>query len=321
MPDPCSESPPEEPNNFSDGTLKNPQIQFLGFGAFGTWHPGRDVSKEPLHEFEVRFGTCSIEGKGVAVCGPMQGQRGSSTRGELGAGIMGLYAPRAIHQASDSMAYVRKANEILDGRFHRRRKAKPWQLQKDGDLWEHFEKAVAAKGRNAIRISWTKGHATSKHVDAGITTAQKKEGNEKADEIADRGCKLGMQELAGFWASQRQELKELMLRIQRAILRVLKAEQKERNEAEAQKMLEQRALHGSNAGKIRIPSSFPFAMAPAAAAGSRVEISRPKASEINDQDRRRVFVAFHFHSQLLLGADQRDVEWFIMVGTFCSVLH
>ena len=99
------------PNTFSDGTLQIPTVQFLGFGAYGTWHPERDVNEVPLHAFEQTYGHSFIEERGVAICGPMQGQRGSSTRGEVGAGVMGLYAPRSIHQASDSMVHVKNKQD------------------------------------------------------------------------------------------------------------------------------------------------------------------------------------------------------------------
>ena len=122
LPDRCDAIPPGEANNFSDGTLKMPRIHFLSFGAFGTWHPARNIAEEPLHNFEKEFGYHQCEGQGVAICGPIKGQRGSSTRGELGAGIMGIYAPKAIHQASDSMAYVRKGTQILNGSYDRKRK-------------------------------------------------------------------------------------------------------------------------------------------------------------------------------------------------------
>ena len=252
----------------------------------------------PLHEFEKAYGFSSFEERGVAICGPMQGQRGSSTRGEIGAGIMGLYAPRAIHQASDSMAYVGKANQILDGSYYRRRRVKPWALQNDGDLWEHFEKAVTAKGRSSVRISWTKGHATNDHIAAGVTTESKKKGNDKADQIADRGIicgyESGMQELAAYFAAQQQELKVLQLRLQRAILRVLKAERTERSEAEARMHLEQKALHGQKAGKSKLPSRYPVELGPHEVGACSVGIRRPIASEIDEQHRLRTYMIYAF---------------------------
>ena len=65
-----------------------------------------------------------------------------------------------------------------------------WRMQSDGDLWEHFHKALKNKSAKAVRIQWTKGHAKQNHVDKGITTLEKKIGNDKADENADQGAKL-----------------------------------------------------------------------------------------------------------------------------------
>ena len=106
----CNGAPPEIPNNFSDGAMKMPSTQIFGFGAFGTWHPGRKLEEVPLDPFEQQFGNRRCDVRGVGIHGALRGQCGSSTRGEIAAGIMGLYAPHPIHQATDSMAYCSKAN-------------------------------------------------------------------------------------------------------------------------------------------------------------------------------------------------------------------
>ena len=85
------------------------------------------------------------------------------------------------------MAYCTKAQRILDGTFMTQRRQKPWGLQNDGDLWEHFYKAAMTKRPSAMRVSWTKGHSTDKHVEEGITTMHNKIHNDKVDAIADRG--------------------------------------------------------------------------------------------------------------------------------------
>ena len=46
------------------------------------------------------------------------------------------------------------------------------------------------KGRKSVKFSWVKGHATELHIIRGITTKINKEGNDKADEIADMGTAL-----------------------------------------------------------------------------------------------------------------------------------
>jgi len=60
----------------------------------------------------------------------------------------------------------------------------------DYRLWEHFAKAASVKTPNSIRLSWTKGHATTAHVELGITTEANREGNRIADLAADDGVRL-----------------------------------------------------------------------------------------------------------------------------------
>ena len=211
---------------------------------------------------------------------------------------MGLYAPRAIHQASDSMSYVMKARQILDGSYDRKKRKRPWALQKDGDLWEHFYKAAQAKGRESIKISWTKGHATLTHIQQGTTTSYLKEGNDKVDQIANRGIQEGydegMYDLAGYFARQREELKNVIIRLQKATLRVLKAEHKERVGEEERKLREQRALYGKDAGKVCLPSEYPFALDAHAEGACSIEITRPCSGELDNQEKDIVFSIFAF---------------------------
>ncbi len=50
--------------------------------------------------------------------------------------------------------------------------------------------AIQAKGIDSVKITWVKGHATEEHILKGISTATKKEGNDAADEAADKGTQL-----------------------------------------------------------------------------------------------------------------------------------
>ena len=67
----------------------------------------------------------------------------------------------------------------------------------DGDLWDHFEKALRAKGTNAVNLTWVKGHATQQHIDAGVSNPVDKSGNDAADEAADVGTLLHGRDLLG----------------------------------------------------------------------------------------------------------------------------
>jgi hypothetical protein len=50
--------------------------------------------------------------------------------------------------------------------------------------------AIQAKGIDSVKVTWVKGHATEEHILKGISTATKKEGNDAADEAADKGTQL-----------------------------------------------------------------------------------------------------------------------------------
>ena len=64
---------------------------------------------------------------------------------------------------------------------------RPWQLVKDGDLWRSFYKTVASKTPTAVKSTNVKGHAAKEMVAAGIVPAEQKDGNDGADDAADKG--------------------------------------------------------------------------------------------------------------------------------------
>jgi len=122
---------------------------------------------------------------------------GSSTRTELAAGIIALCCKGPVHIGSDSRAFVDKANALIqqistgiDPQLDR-----PWNLCHDGDLWDHFCRAVASKGTASIKITWVKGHAQQSHIDSGATTNEHKSGNDQADSIAGEATSLHGPEL------------------------------------------------------------------------------------------------------------------------------
>ena len=64
---------------------------------------------------------------------------------------------------------------------------KPWQLQKDGDLWQNLNESVTRKGPPAIRLTKIKAHTKRGDVDSGLITHEHREGNLEADAAAGRG--------------------------------------------------------------------------------------------------------------------------------------
>ena len=127
------------------------------------------------------------EDDGLALFVNIGGYGGSSTRTELAAGIVAISAHGPVHLGSDSRAFVDKANKIRKDIIKGKRLKKPWGLQSDGDLWEHFYFALCAKGTSSFKVSWVKGHAKDIHIRKGITTTDNKIGNDKADSTADKG--------------------------------------------------------------------------------------------------------------------------------------
>ena len=61
---------------------------------------------------------------------------------------------------------------------------------RDSDLRSHFSEVVRAKGTHAVKVSWVTGHASQEHVEHGITTAERKRGNDTADRLTDEGTDL-----------------------------------------------------------------------------------------------------------------------------------
>ena len=144
----------------------------------------------PLSTEEKDTGQAEETEHGVRIFISIGGHTGSSTRTELAAGILALSADGPLHVGSDSQAFVGKANYFIQSIKDNKEIYQTWELTSDGDLWEHFFNSVTAKGVHAIKISWVKGHAKQHHIDEGITTETKKEGNDEADRTADIGTEL-----------------------------------------------------------------------------------------------------------------------------------
>ena len=60
-------------------------------------------------------------------------------------------------------------------------------MQKDGDVWEIFFAFLNSKGTKAFSVSKVKGHATQEHIRKGVSSEVDKDGNDKADEVAEEG--------------------------------------------------------------------------------------------------------------------------------------
>eukprot|EP00969_Alexandrium_andersonii_P235821 10411124-Alexandrium_andersonii.AAC.1 len=111
--------------------------------------------------------------------GPMP----SSTRAEVVALLLALFAPCPLKVAVDNANAVRTANRILRRECFRR----PWGLMRDGDLWQAVQDTVHRRGTQTVVVVKTKGHATQDDLDRGLVSPHDKRGNEHADILAARG--------------------------------------------------------------------------------------------------------------------------------------
>ena len=73
--------------------------------------------------------------------------------------------------------------------------AKPWSLMKDGDAWQKMYQMILAKNPRSVKISKVKGHATTADVRQGVTTVDKKYGNNQADSAAEFGVSTMQKEV------------------------------------------------------------------------------------------------------------------------------
>ena len=198
MPYRCTANAPDQINVYTDGSWLFPLKQFLGLGGAGVWWPKRTIDREeeldnkylPLSDAEKELALHEQGQDGLRVYTEIGGYAGSSTRTELAAGIIAISAHGPIHIGSDSRAFVDTANRYIHSINKNNRIKKPWKLISDGDLWQHFYQAVQAKGTNAIKITWVKGHATEEHIIKGISNDKDKKGNDVADKCADIGAAL-----------------------------------------------------------------------------------------------------------------------------------
>jgi len=197
LPNKCLVKAPVDINVYTDGSWINNLKQFLGLGGAGIWWPNRDaiacgkqgLYKRTVSDAESEIAYCVQKDEGTMLYTAIGGFAGSSTRAELAAGIVAVMADGPIHIGSDSKIFVDEANRLLrllkKGTMHAHRA--PWSTVNDGDLWQHFFKAIKAKGPEAIKVSWVKGHATNEHIRSGISTLEQQAGNDSADKAADVG--------------------------------------------------------------------------------------------------------------------------------------
>ena len=100
--DKCEEAPPDKPNVYNDGSLKNPRNWYWGMGGYGVVWPARDLQIHPLTANEMDFAIREVDKLLVSLWGAMP------ARAELAAGTLALCGSGPVHQATDCVRPISK---------------------------------------------------------------------------------------------------------------------------------------------------------------------------------------------------------------------
>ena len=239
------------------------------------------------------------------------GFRYSSTRTEIAAGIVALFACGPIHQASDNLSFVRYANYLIehgDQATH-----KPWQLMRDGDLWEAYFNLLLQKGCHAVKVSWVKAHTTQEDVQKGITTQARHEGNTRADDLANQGVVQGQEylvELSKIYHRRHTQYTRFVKDMHDVILRVTRAHRDRRRIANLEAA---GGLLGCNRTTIVAASQWQY---PSIPEGRRVHL-RPLPSDMDNNI--LVQQIWHFINNLIIkptGDTGAGVAWIELLAKF-----
>ena len=171
----------------------------------------------------------------------------SSTRCEIAATFLATLPTWAVNMGVDNSATVGKWTKVIE---HQRKRSsaklrssdgglrlggettplhrespfkKRWFLMKDCDLWRKFAESVKAKKPWAVWLTKVKGHATDEQVAEGTVKEEDKQGNEKADEAADRGSKEEQENLAivaGLYSRRNKKYQQCTGRVQNFLLQI-----------------------------------------------------------------------------------------------------
>ena len=137
-PNPTMDRPPQHPNVYSDGSVKNPTEPQFSLGGAAAWHPQRELAQRPASNSEANIGVFAQQAHGLKVITHLQGHTGSSTRLEIAAAILAVAADGPIHLATDSQSFRSKALHVHHLIQTHSSPQRPWALQRDGDLWKIY---------------------------------------------------------------------------------------------------------------------------------------------------------------------------------------
>ena len=247
------------------------------------WEPHRCASSlsPPEVEFMELAPLPSGISNGTVSAGVLAGRLGSSTRAELAVGLAALAKPFPVHFATDSRAFCDKACTIIaaPGLWPRR----PYALQRDGDLWQHFHEGLIARGPNSFKVSWHKAHATLDALSTGAVRSDHAIHNSVADFAASKGDEVcgrnGLSHFCNFHASKQRSYIQLMVDINLLLARVMQHD----HELRAARKLS--AKLGLVAGCKPVEDSPPLAYTcPPLEEGMLIGITQPSVAGLSDEE-------------------------------------
>eukprot|EP00969_Alexandrium_andersonii_P069221 3053689-Alexandrium_andersonii.AAC.1 len=86
---------------------------------------------------------------GASFWAPLRGQRISSTRAEACAVLASLLMQQPLRLGFDNQGVVCRLRAICEGRLPGQ---KPWQLRRDGDVWQQVQRIAQQRGLTAATI-------------------------------------------------------------------------------------------------------------------------------------------------------------------------
>ena len=189
------------PNVWTDGSREDlSSIGGFEVAGAGVYVPASELAFDgSVWEVAEEYGDARLEQCRVSM--PVPGILQTVQRAEFWGAIMALQAYWPCHLGVDNLNVARTIGRLLD----RNCLAKPLPLVKDGDLIALAQHMIRARGRETVRVTEVKRHATDADVEQGRVLVEDQLGNAEADAAADLG---------------RRHQSELLINTRRALLRV-----------------------------------------------------------------------------------------------------
>eukprot|EP00969_Alexandrium_andersonii_P077720 3428564-Alexandrium_andersonii.AAC.1 len=179
---------PNRPNVYSDGAVADSSRPWLSVAGWGVWFPeGIEVGRVDVgvSDFWFERELCGGRGLWSRLNGPMI----SSTRAEAFGLWVALLHDMPVFAAIDNAGVIARARALLRSRGET---VKPWQLRRDGDIWERIAGAIKIRGLHSLALKKVRSHTTQQEMEAGAIASRDRFGNAVADMLAERGrCEGG----------------------------------------------------------------------------------------------------------------------------------